>query len=80
MQESAKYDELKREQEDESKNYQKKIVELQGRNERELRKIEEDYQERIKSQKERKKDIIKKIDRLERVHDETDKQITEERD
>ena len=80
MQESAKYDELKREQEDQSKNYQKKIVELQTKNERELRKIEEDYQERIKSQNERKKDIIKKIERLERVHQETDKQITEERD
>ena len=61
MQESAKYDELKREQEEQSKNYQKKILELQTKNERELRKIEEDYQERIKSQNERKKDIIKKI-------------------
>lgn len=52
----------------------------QNENEKELRKLEEDYQERIKNQKERKKDIIKKIDRLEKEHKETMKQITEEKD
>lgn len=64
MQESAKYDELKRAQEEESKLFQKEILRYQSENERELKKIEEDYQEKIKNQKERKKDIIKKIERL----------------
>jgi hypothetical protein len=40
-----------------------------------LKKLEEDYQEKIKSQKEKKKDIIKKIERLDKSHKETMKQI-----
>jgi hypothetical protein len=80
MQESAKYDELKRAQEEEAKLFQKEIVRYQSENDKELRKLEEDYQEKIKNQKERKKDIIKKIERLDKEHRETMKQINEEKD
>jgi hypothetical protein len=39
MQESAKYDELKRTQEDESKMFQKEIERYQTENNKELRKL-----------------------------------------
>ena len=46
MQESAKYDELKRAQEEESKLFQKEIQRYQTENDKELRKLEEDYQQK----------------------------------
>ena len=48
--------------------FQKEIERYKTQNNRELRKLEEDYQERIKNQKERKKDINKKIEVLDREH------------
>ena len=59
--------------------FQKEIERYQTENNKQLRKLEEDYQERIKNQKERKKDINKKIQVLDREHQETMRQIEEEK-
>lgn len=61
MQESAKYDELKRAQEQESKNFNTEIKRYTLENEGNLKKLEEDFKEKIKGERDQKINIQKKI-------------------
>ena len=61
MQESAKYDELKRAQEQESKNFNAQIKRYTYENEKDLKKLEEDFKEQIKAERDQKINIKKKI-------------------
>jgi hypothetical protein len=61
MQESAKYDELKRAQEQESKNFNAEIKRYSLENERDLKRLEEDSIEEIKKVKDQKNNTKKKI-------------------
>lgn len=61
MQESAKYDELKRAQEQESKNFNAEIKRYTLENDRDLKRLEEDSIEEIKKVKDQKNNTKKKI-------------------